>query len=1609
MMEELGSLVFGHRPESTKSARPPAINALSSPRDIQESTSSPKARWLEISSSEDSSVFSGLSQGGRSNDMSGSEMDTTHDGSGESSGEENRDSFSASRDASSADDEDSGTGSDDDPSAFQDSAFQDSAFLDNDKEGSTIGGPSICSGYTDYDSLIECTQEVQSTKPQLKTKLKLVSEVQIMSTNNEGRIAAMLEEHETRMNKNLATVSEANQCCEQRDEVGEEIELGEEISRRIRSQEEASMESRDDVSKEPEDEDVQCDAQEPAFAELVNVLTESPDEVEVESVDGDSVESESCASDESESHASTNPENDSPTSGSDDRTPTDHVGDDQTDFEDQFESDDQDDSEDRSELEHKVSKEVHDCVSAAATDYRAPDKIVQATNAKQEGGTLTENKRTFSPRSHDLTSNENLSGNHQENVVFNTSENGTVSFEDDTLSAPNEETSIRTENEARDEPRHLVPDELENQGEHFFANDDDGNDEPSLYENIPPVGSDDLFSDGSDTYMAVGSVGQNASCSEAQAESIQTGSQESESQQDTYESMSEFGRTEEKHESDTECTEQDINATTAELQQMSLKEIERMMKEKDVAIEEARWQAARYAELGREQIASLKRQLEELKSQSGETVKAAVQEAFTISSELAKEQKDQEIHEIVSSVRQVYKDKIATLKSANEIRVKAAALDATNMTTQKFMETITVLTRKLETERAAALQAESKRRLSIRRVTEDSNQTVLKLTEERKSIVQILEVAREKLVEDHADVVEKVQGNQFLSESKYSEFDVDDASSTDAKLLLEILQCHGVLAESFGSRMTEAEARHKKQVAKVQKEQSTIYSRMKGQMEARHQEEVEQMKRHMQEANDRVARLEADLDTTGKEKKEQEVIYREAIENGRIEAERLRTEKKSQEDMYREALENYRNETTRLRAERAAQEEKNRESFENFRKEVDRLRTERESQEKYYAEALEVYRDEAERMRVEKETFDAIYRQALETFRSETERMRAEKKTQEEKHRKALDDCRAETNVIRAAVNSAALTMSSERKKLNEIGLANKVDLVELFETNSTSSGSTSTTGTSEGVCNSPAKPSTKLSIDSELPVLETLRPPPISTPQNWAEPEGEVKEGLPPSPRFRSVRSFFENSRALQTFSDGSADAAASGPATPRSPSTPRSRSSPRQVNETSSVQRCVPESQQKTNNTRDTSSTDSGTALGTPDLQRASSTDGGSEPSGHLTRTVKLRKSWLPDKKRMSPTDGNKGSSHESVAQDQSEASWKLRKPPLPSLVVGSVGKSLPPGQGVDGKKPPLSKAGNDKLQSTPPKQSTPIQLPRSEGKAGNDKVGNITPTKQLTPLQATHSDSDASPDAYLRHAKQQLHSPSSKTSRHQPESSPRSRPQSSTFLEVDKSKRVNPRMPDLSVTTSLASELSGDEIQGKRAQTEHSSPPVVLSELQSQDDSCQSSVSPFEPVQFSNSFPSLPTHGIQPPCNRAPIVLSRSGESPVVLSMDSMEENRPSVVVGQTIFRTASVSAFAPPKDTSQSSGGSSTSRSPPEMKIKLFKSTSFSGLAVSETNQTTTAAKTQPLASLSVEPNQNRSAHARIETAQSSSPSSDTARRASNFASIRTRRLAARRVS
>jgi hypothetical protein len=326
--------------------------------------------------------------------------------------------------------------------------------------------------------------------------------------------------------------------------------------------------------------------------------------------------------------------------------------------------------------------------------------------------------------------------------------------------------------------------------------------------------------------------------------------------------LSEIEQTTEEHESEMKLYDERTKQKISELKVMYQEEIDALIQEKDAAIAEAGRQAARYADSGRKQIATLKKQITKLNHHMKEALQKAVDDAAT----RTKRQKEQEITSRLLALRTSYESKLEKLKAESEEKIKFAVSDAVANVTKQMTEG----------RKSPGLDEETSNLVSKR--------TLEQLVGNEEAMVKALQSVKENITK-HYPKVKDLQERSYPSPLVLFRRRQDGTSSE--KLFEEVVEAFAFLLDRAESRAVPNE----KSV-----ERNEMYAEVKQELMEKHRLELEHVRSkaetaHYQSKDDelKIERLEQELKIMTREKRLIQERFRRDAESHQIELQKLKS------------------------------------------------------------------------------------------------------------------------------------------------------------------------------------------------------------------------------------------------------------------------------------------------------------------------------------------------------------------------------------------------------------------------------------------------------------------------------------------------------------------------------------------------------------------------------------------------------------------------------------------------------------------------------------------------------------------------------------------------
>ncbi|KAL3919653.1 MAG: hypothetical protein SGILL_003649 [Bacillariaceae sp.] len=327
---------------------------------------------------------------------------------------------------------------------------------------------------------------------------------------------------------------------------------------------------------------------------------------------------------------------------------------------------------------------------------------------------------------------------------------------------------------------------------------------------------------------------------------------------------SEIEQMEEEHKSELKLVEDRTKQKLAELRSMYQEEIDKLVSEKDAAVIEAGRQAARYAESGKKQVFSMKKQLERLTTTATATIKEKVEEA----GRNAITQKDKEVAARLGALRTSYENELEKVRKECDERVKQDVEKAVSSVAQRVRLNQDVLVSELK-DQVEDLRKERKSIDTILKAVKGNfskHYPVLMTQYERKS--QDFEGSARKLLEDRSSVTEGVESE-----------------------LKEVIETFAFLLQCQEKKVKSAQCMS--EIEETKRERNEVYGQMRKELLLRHRAEIEHMRKEKAEAQEKLKEMEANFKNLDREKRFLEEKHKRAMENHRVQLEKQEAEKKA--------------------------------------------------------------------------------------------------------------------------------------------------------------------------------------------------------------------------------------------------------------------------------------------------------------------------------------------------------------------------------------------------------------------------------------------------------------------------------------------------------------------------------------------------------------------------------------------------------------------------------------------------------------------------------------------------------------------------------------------
>ena len=359
--------------------------------------------------------------------------------------------------------------------------------------------------------------------------------------------------------------------------------------------------------------------------------------------------------------------------------------------------------------------------------------------------------------------------------------------------------------------------------------------------------------------------------------------------------MSEIEQTDEEHRSEMKLLEERTKQRIADMKVMHQEEIDALVKEKDSGIVEAGRQAERYAESGRKQINSLKRQIEKLKAQANGVVKKTVEDAIASVSR----RKDEEMASRLGALRKSYENQLEKMRVERDNDVKGAVNDAISAFTRHMVvdrdrginETILNLQTHLQGEKNEVFQSLRKSLDESTHKLGESRHELIELRQEREATFKALESVKENVYKHYPEQMEQMRKN---AKNKSGAMALIREGTTQSKnsvegLFKDVMEAFAFLLDNSESQV--ATAKYLSEIEELKQERKEVYIKARKELLVRHRAETEQTKKDQEDWKDKVHRLEESMKNLRRDKKIVDEKLRRATENRRAEIAKMEAEK----------------------------------------------------------------------------------------------------------------------------------------------------------------------------------------------------------------------------------------------------------------------------------------------------------------------------------------------------------------------------------------------------------------------------------------------------------------------------------------------------------------------------------------------------------------------------------------------------------------------------------------------------------------------------------------------------------------------------------------------
>lgn len=333
--------------------------------------------------------------------------------------------------------------------------------------------------------------------------------------------------------------------------------------------------------------------------------------------------------------------------------------------------------------------------------------------------------------------------------------------------------------------------------------------------------------------------------------------------------MSEIEQQEEEYLSEKKLFEERTRQKITELKNMYQEEMEHLIREKDAAIVEASRQAARYGESGRKQIASLKSQLEKVKSQANGVVRQKIEEAI----KTIHNKKEEEMTARLGALRKSYENEFEKIKNERENHVQIAVNQAVASATHRLLadgdqqlnDSMQVYHKQLEIEKHNAVHS-ANQSLVV------SQKEASALRQEREGLVKTLESIKENIDKHYPSQMTELREKSRGTSGPFKLFQNQQKSEDNLeKIFKEVIESFGFLLDNSSTKVVSYDLVEIEDLKKKIKEQEGKLSSQK--------EEMESIRKEKKDDKNKIERSETTLRNMEKEKRLLEEEHQRGIDS----------------------------------------------------------------------------------------------------------------------------------------------------------------------------------------------------------------------------------------------------------------------------------------------------------------------------------------------------------------------------------------------------------------------------------------------------------------------------------------------------------------------------------------------------------------------------------------------------------------------------------------------------------------------------------------------------------------------------------------------------------